>query len=228
MENKTLKFNLKNKSLILCGAIAGLFFTFSWLIQGVLRVGYNPLMAPVSSLAIGPLGWIQILTFFITGSLLILFAYGLLKEREKEEKGVSKWGPILIMICGIGLIGAGCFTTDTIQGYSDAKAIVDDYPSFSGTIHKLFAGLFFLGLPITCFIFTSYFAAKREVKLFAYSYRSGIFFIISFIFTLLGYSLSSGFQNYLGLFQRITLTIGMLWIISISIYFYKKLNLKVD
>ena len=60
-----------------------MFFTFSWIIQGVLRVGYNLLMAPVSSLAIGSLGWIQIATFFITRLLIMLFAYGLWKVRKK-------------------------------------------------------------------------------------------------------------------------------------------------
>ena len=222
MINKNIRLSLNNKWLILCGAIAGLFFTFSWIIQGALRVGYDPMMAPVSSLAIGSLGWIQVITFLITGVLLILFAYGMWKISKSEYKGFSKRGPILILICGIGLIGAGIFTTDTTNGYPEAKAIIDNNPSFSGPIHKLFAGFLFIGLPLACFIFVNYFTAKKEQKWRIYSFLSGILLIITFLLTMLGYSEFNGFQLYLGLLQRITLTIGVLWIILISIYFFKK------
>jgi hypothetical protein len=219
--NKNIKLNLNNKWLILCGSIAGMFFTFSWIIQGVLRVGYNPMMAPVSSLAIGPVGWIQIATFFITGVLIILFAYGLWKVSISEYKGVSKWGPILLLVSGIGLIGAGCFTTDTTSGYPEAKAIVDDNSSFSGPIHKLFAGLLFMGLLLACFVFTNYFTVKQQQKWKIYSLLSGILFLIGFCLYIFGYLLLDGLQFYSGLFQRITLTIGALWLILISIYFFK-------
>lgn len=220
--NKKITLNLNNKWLTLFGAIAGLFFTFSWIIQGALRVGYNPLMAPVSSLAIGSLGWIQVATFFITGILLILFAYGLWKRSISEYKRISKLGPILLFICGIGLIGAGCFTTDTTNGYPEATVILDDYPNFSGPTHKLFAGLIFLGLPLACFAFFNYFSEKKEVKWRIYSFLSGLLLIITFSLTMLGYLQFNGFHFYLGLFQRITLTIGALWLILISIHFFKK------
>ncbi|MCL2157591.1 MAG: DUF998 domain-containing protein [Methanobrevibacter sp.] len=247
MSDKKRKLNLYNKCLILCGVIAGLFFTISWIIQGAFREGYNPVMAPVSSLSIGPVGWIQVATFLITGVLIVFFAYGLLKitkeekevddvEKEvikeeveeeeivKEEKnnGIPIWGPILLLVCGIGLIGAGCFTTDTTTGYSEAKAIVKDNPSFSGPIHKFFAGFLFFGLPLATFIFGNYFSSKNKKNWMIYSFLTGILFLIMFFITMLGYLIFDGFRFYSGLFQRITLSIGALWLILISIYFLKE------
>ena len=80
--------NTKNKFLLLCGAISGIIFTLSWIIQETFKAGYNPMMVPISSLAIGELGWIQSATFLISGIALILFAYGL--EKIRKNKGFSK------------------------------------------------------------------------------------------------------------------------------------------
>ena len=75
----------KNKLLLLSGAISSIIFTLSWIIQEAFKTGYNPMMVPISSLAIGELGWIQSATFLISGIALILFAYGLEKIRENEH-----------------------------------------------------------------------------------------------------------------------------------------------
>lgn len=222
MSNKNIKSNFTNKWLILCGAIAGLFFTFSWIIQEAFRPQYNPMMIPISSLAIGPLGWIQSATFLITGALIILFAYGLFKISKSEYKGVSKWGPIMILICGIGLIGAGCFTTDPMNGYPEGTPLVDENPSFNSIIHQLFSSFLFFGLPIACFVFGNYFTSKKELKWLIYSFLTGIIFLIMFLVTSMGFSQVAGLQFYAGLLQRITLTIGFLWIILLSIHFFRK------
>jgi len=222
MTNKNIKSDLTNKCLILCGAIAGLLFTFSWIIQEAFRESYNPMMIPISSLAIGSLGWIQTLTFLITGTLIILFAYGLWKMTKNEYNGVSKWGIILILVCAVGLIGAGCFTTDPMNGYPEGTPLVNDNPSFNSVMHQLFSSFLFFGLPIACFIFANYFTVKKELKLMIFSSLSGILFLILFLLTSLGFSQLGGLQLYAGLLQRITLTIGFLWIFLISSYFFKK------
>ena len=222
MVNRNIKSKLNNKWFILCGAIAGLFFTFSWIIQEAFREGYNPMMIPISSLAIGPLGWIQTITFFITGALVVLFGYGLWKIRERKEKRLSKWAPILIIICGIGLIGAGCFTTDPMNGYPEGTPIVNSNPSFSSIMHQLFSSFLFFGLPLTCFIFGNYFTVKRDLKWLSYCFWSGIIFLIVFLLASFGFSQYGGFQYFAGLLQRIALTIGFLWMFLISLYFFKR------
>lgn len=40
------------------GLLAGPIFVVSFLIQGVIRPGYDPLRHPVSALSLGPGGWV--------------------------------------------------------------------------------------------------------------------------------------------------------------------------
>jgi hypothetical protein len=216
---------LKNRNIkwfILCGAIGALIFTFSWIIQETFIESYNPLMAPVSSLVLGPFAWIQTATFLITGILIVLFAFGLFNTSKSEYKGVSKWAPILIAICGIGLIGAGCFATDPMNGYPEGTPLVNENPSLNSIIHQLFSSFLFFGIPIASFIFGNYFANKKELKWLIYSFLSGIIFLIAFLITSMGFSQVGGLQYYAGLLQRFTLTVGFAWLALLSIYFFKK------
>ena len=74
----------------------------SFLVQGALRPGYDPLRHPVSALALGggP-AWVQTLTFIVTGLLVLAYAIGL------RRAGCGAATPILIGLVGIGLFGAG-------------------------------------------------------------------------------------------------------------------------
>src|SRR5690348_5284254 len=108
--------------LLACGAIGPLLFIVIFLIEGVTRADYNPLRYPVSSLSIGAFGWIQAANFLMVGLLLFAFAIGLRRVLKGSRGGT--WGPILIGLAGIGLFGAGIFTTDPIYGYPPSAPLV--------------------------------------------------------------------------------------------------------
>lgn len=78
------------RRLLLCGAVAGPLFVLVFLIEGATRADYSSLRHPVSSLAIGDLGWVQTVNFLITGSLVVAFAIGLHLDvsqgRERHER----------------------------------------------------------------------------------------------------------------------------------------------
>ena len=63
--------------LLLCGVIGPVIFVVSFVVQGALRSGYDALRHPVSSLSIGPAGWVQMATFWLTGLLIAAYAVGL-------------------------------------------------------------------------------------------------------------------------------------------------------
>jgi hypothetical protein len=56
--------------------IAGPVFVAVFLAEGAARDGYRPLRHPVSSLALGPRGWIQAGNFAVTGAMLLSGAAG--------------------------------------------------------------------------------------------------------------------------------------------------------
>ena len=211
--------NLKNKFLLLCGAISGIIFSLSWMIQEAFKVRYNPMMIPISSLAIGELGWIQTATFLISGIALILFTYGLEKIRKNE--GFSKWITIFLAIGSIGLIGAGCFTTDPMNGFPPGTPETIIETTLTGTLHQLFSVLLFIGLPIAMVFFSKHFLNAKNRKWLIYSISSAILFIIFMILIKAASFSSLELLPFYGLIQRIMLIIGFLWIISLSYHFLK-------
>ena len=64
------------RGLLRCGLAAGPAFVTAFLIEGSVRDGYRPLRHPVSSLALGPRGWIQTGNFALTGTLFLAAPLG--------------------------------------------------------------------------------------------------------------------------------------------------------
>ena len=101
------------RRLLYCGLVAGPLFVLAFLIQGIAKSdGYEFLRHPVSSLALGENGWAQTTSFLVCGTLTILFATGLWRSRL-----VARAGAVLVGIWGVGLLGAGVFTTSPVSGY---------------------------------------------------------------------------------------------------------------
>lgn len=96
-------------------------------------LGWNPL-GPVidwpSGLALGPLGWVMTITFFVCGTLMAFFAFGL--KLALEEKLATT----LLMLSGFAMMGL-VFTTDPTLS------------STSRTWHGLLHDAFFAVLGLT-------------------------------------------------------------------------------
>ena len=45
--------------MLRCGLLAGPLFVVTFLLEGAFRDGYDPLRHPVSSLSLGPGGWVR-------------------------------------------------------------------------------------------------------------------------------------------------------------------------
>ncbi len=151
---------IRTINLLIAGIIAGPFFTLSWLIAGATREGYNPLRHPISSLSIGSLGWTQISTFLVVGTLPFGFAIAL--KRVAISQGVSVWGARIIALCAIGLIGAGLFVTDPLSGYPSGLHTLHENRSLLEVLHDLFSAFLFIGYPFAAYKFVRIFMKKKE------------------------------------------------------------------
>ena len=210
------------KLLLLCGAIAGPFFTIVWFVQGLTRANYDPMRYPISSLSIGEFGWIQVANFIITGLLILAFSVEL--RRMLRQPSGSVWGPMLVGVLGIGLIGAGIFVTDPLNGYPPGTPIIPTQRTAHGILHDLFGIPFFLGLPITCFVFAWFFTRQGEHNWAWYSRLSGIGMFAVFFVARLGFRLLPTYPDLasnFGLLQRITVTIGLAWLTLLAVYMMK-------
>ena len=95
--------------------IAGPVFVAVFLAEGAARDGYRPLRHPVSSLALGPRGWIQAGNFAVTGAMILSGAGGLARGGGPAARGRAV--PALIGAAGAGLVAAAVFATDPVSGY---------------------------------------------------------------------------------------------------------------
>ena len=107
------RLGIPDRVLLRCGVVAGPLFIMTFLVEGARRSGYDPRRHPVSSLALGPGGWVQAANFAITGALYLALAAGL--ARTPDPDAGTRAGPVLIGAAAVGLLGAGVFTTEPGQ-----------------------------------------------------------------------------------------------------------------
>jgi len=146
----------------------------AWLLDGERRPDYGPLRHPISSPAIGGLGWMQHATFIITGLLMLAFTLGL--RRALRPRGGSRSGSVLLSAFAVGLIGAGLFIADPLSGYPHGSLGRPLQRSLPGVLHDLFGVPAFLGLPVACLVFARRFPAWHARGWAIYSMAMGALF----------------------------------------------------
>src|SRR3989441_5108147 len=103
------------RTLLACGAVAGPLYLVVGLAQAFTRPGFDLTRHPLSLLSNGDLGWIQITNFLLSGLLVVAGAVGM---RQALASGRGRtWGPLLVGVYGLGLIGAAFFVADPAQGF---------------------------------------------------------------------------------------------------------------
>lgn len=201
--------------LLIFGAFAGPLFTIIWLVTGSMRASYDPMRHPISALSIGDFGWTQIANFIVTGLLTLVLAFGLRRTQQSPEG--STWVPMLIALVGIGFIGTGFFITDPINSYPPGTPGMILPPTLTGFLHLVFASFIF-GLPVACFVFARLFAREGERNWAVYSKITAIAFILMYLIAMAGFLQLDGLSNYAGLYQRISVIIGLTWMTLLPIY----------
>jgi hypothetical membrane protein len=199
--------------LLLCGAVAGPLFVVTFLVQGAVRAHYDPLRHPVSSLALGEHGWIQAANFIVAGLLTIAFAVGLRRALKN-----AFWGPALVGLWGLALVGAGVFTTDPVSGYPPGTPdLLSQYSSLSAELHDLLSLTGFIAIAAACAVFAVRFARTREPGWAVYSAVSGAAFATALVLATIAFAQNPALVAYGGLFQRIAVTIGWAWLALLAV-----------
>ena len=199
------------RNLLVCGVVGPLLFIVVFLIEGATRPGYSAWHNFVSSLSLGDLGWIQVLNFIVSGTLILCFAIGL-RQALHSGRG-AMLAPVLLAIFAIGLIVAGVFVTDPSLGYPPGAALSK---TMHGTIHGLAGLIVFNVLALACLVMGWRFVRERGMKGWAiYSFASGIlvwiFFYASTAMSAMD-ELGTMPDAPVGLLQRIAIVVGWVWI----------------
>jgi hypothetical membrane protein len=203
------------RSLLGYGVLAGPLYIGSALVQGLTRPGFNLLRDDVSLLSNGSLGWIQVLTFVVTGSMVIAFALGVARA-VRSGRGHT-WAARLVGIYGLGLFLAGVFVADPMNGFPPGTP--DGRPaviSLHGMLHIIVGGIAFLALVAACVVIGSRFASQGRRAWALYSYASGIVFLLGFI----GVASGSG-STAIVLGFWLAVIVAWTWIAAYAVYLYR-------
>jgi hypothetical protein len=93
-------------------------------VQAATRDGLDLRRHPLSMLALGEHGWIQVINFIIAGVLSLIFAVGV--ARRLPDGPGSTWASRLLALYGAGLVIGGIFKADPASGFpADAS---EGYP----------------------------------------------------------------------------------------------------
>ena len=194
--------------------IAGPLFVATFLVEGALRPDYDALRHPVSSLALGPRGWVQVANFAVTGVLYLAFAIGL--SRAPRISVRTQIGPILIGAAAVGLIGAGVFTTDPVSGYPPGTPDALTEHTAAGVLHDLFSAPTFLALPVAALVFAwSY--RHDDCRWAWYSAGSALVLLVAFGLASAAFSQVPSLVDRGGLFQRVAVTTGFAWLTALAV-----------
>ncbi len=170
--------NGSTKTLLVCGLVAGPLYMIVGLIQVLIRPGFDITRHDLSLMSNGDLGWIQITNFLVAGLLVIASAVGMQRILHPGRRGT--WGPLLVGIYGLGLIGAGVFTADPAYGFPPGTPADAHTISWHGLLHFISGGVGFLALIAACFVFARRFAAFGQRGWAAYSVATGVIFFAAF------------------------------------------------
>jgi hypothetical protein len=142
------------RPLLVGGALAGPLFLGVVVVQALAHDDFQARNHPLSSLALGDHGWVQIANFVVAGLLVA----GLALELRRELRGgpAGRWGPIFVGVNGLSLVVAGAFLADPVNGYP--RGISDDVTAH-GMVHVAAATVSGLALYGAYLVFARRFAA---------------------------------------------------------------------
>jgi hypothetical protein len=202
------------RRLLRCGVAAGPVFVAVFVLEGIVRDGYRPLRHPVSSLALGPRGWVQVGNFAVAGTLFLAGAAGL--ARAGDRAAGSRGESALIGAAGAGLIGSAVFTTDPVGGYPPGTPDAPTQPSRTGIAHNLAAIGVFVGLPAAA-LTSSWRAWRAGQRGFAlYSAGTAVTMLATIALAGAGFGQAGKLARLGGLFQRASIITGFSWLTVLS------------
>ncbi len=199
-----------------CGAAGAPLFVVVFLVEGARRDGYDPMREPVSSLALGSRGWVQQANFIGTGLLMLACAQGLARP-SREGRARSRWGPRLVALYAIGLVGAGVFVTYPV-GYGRSDPTSRSPTGLEGALHGVFSLQVFAALSAAAWVYARWFASRGERRWAAASAATGAAIPAGIL--LFGQALERDAHDSLGrragLIQRLTIALGWGWLVALA------------
>jgi uncharacterized protein DUF998 len=199
------------RTLLVCGVLAGPLYITVGVLEILFRQGFDIRRHALSLMSNGPAGWIQIASFIVSGGLVIACAAGMRRALHPGRAGT--WGPLLLAVYGLGLIGAGVFVADPMDGFPvGTPPGPPTVVTWHGPLHFVAGGVGFFAVIATCLVFARRFAAMRQAAWAAFSFLTGVLFLLGFA------GIASGSkQPWIILAFTATVVLVWLWLSALSV-----------
>lgn len=202
------------RALLSCGVVAGPIYVVVGAIEAFAREGFDPTRHDLSLLANGEGGWIHITLLVLTGLLTVASAVGMRRALRGGRGGT--WGPLLVGLYGLGLIGAGVFVADPMNGFPPGTPPDANAVSWHGLLHLVSGGIGFLGLIAACFVFARRFAALGQRGWAAYSVATGVFYFAAFFGIAAGSQQTGAILTFVVLAFTAAVVLGWTWVSAVA------------
>jgi len=165
------------RSLLRYGVIAGPFYLAVGLGQAFLRDGFDFARHPLSVLANGPGGWIQIANFVLTGVMVIAAAVGLRRALGPGARAMS----LFLAVFGASMLVAAVFRADPMDGFPPGTSLGPPTSiSTMGLVHFAAGALGFVSLAVSCLIAARTMSRRGARGLARLSLLCGIVILLGF------------------------------------------------
>lgn len=156
------------------GVVAGPFYIVFGLILALTRDGFDLTRHSLSLLSLGEGGWLQILNFALTGIMVIVAGWGLLRAPTDRSRGTG----IAVIIAGAALVLAGVFRPDPVADFPPGAEAT---ATTGGILHLVMGAAQFIGLTVAALILAGTFARRGERGRAALSRILGVVVVVAFL-----------------------------------------------
>ncbi len=178
-----------------------------WAVASLLRPGYDQLTQYGSELAAGQNSIIMNANFVITGSLIIVFSFGLFTNIHAGKRPAI--GSILLGVFGVGELVTAAFPCDP-----GCPLLISQ--SLSQSIHSVIAVIEFGSIALAPLLISL--GLRRDNRWERYqSYSRATGLASVGLFLLFSVAILSSFQ-YVGFLQRVFLAVPFIWIEILAIH----------
>jgi hypothetical membrane protein len=202
-----LRDDRTTRRLLAGGVIGPLVFMVVAFVAGAFRPGYDPWRAYVSMLSLGDGGFVQVISFLVTGALLIAFAAGLLRRGERTLA-------ILAGTVGLAVGLQGVFAADPGLGYPPGAPLgVPPTPTPVSAVHYLLGFLAALAFVALAAATARMFGRDRRSSGWArYSAITAVLSLALFVALVVAGRDGPTLQSNAGAIQRAWMVVGFSWL----------------
>jgi hypothetical protein len=150
------------RALLVAGAVTGPLFAAVATAQVLLREGFDLRRHPLSQLATGAPGFVQIINFIVAGIGVLCLAVAV--HRSITDGVGRRWLAPLVAVFGVGLIASGIFVMDPENGFPigtpDGPAPAMSWHAIG---HLVAVTVAYTGLAAACIVLAVRMARRRAV-----------------------------------------------------------------